>query len=92
MSELKQRRSSNETFGRLRELGDTYSAALESARNVSFEIEHQIEAAMAAGHSMTRVAEASGLSVSQLEYILVSVGVQNRLAEDRLRLALRTAG
>ncbi len=92
MGELKQRRSNNETFGRLRDLGNTYSAALESARSVSFEIEHQIEAAMAAGHSITKVAEASGLSVDQLEYILVSVGVQNRLAEDRRRMTLRSAG
>ena len=92
MGELKARHANNETFGRLRELGDAYSAALESAKVISFDIEHQIEEAMAKGHSLSRLAEASGLSVQQLEYILVAVGVQNRLAEDERRMNLRNAG
>jgi hypothetical protein len=86
------RRRNTDIFARLHDLGDRYSAALAAAKDVSSEIEHEIEAGMAAGHSLPELSEASGLSVSQIEYIRVSVDVQSRLESDRRRLNLRSTG
>ena len=77
---------------RLHELGDSYLAALEAAKDVSFKIEHQIEASLAAGHSLTELSEASGLSVSQLEYILVSAAVQDPIRMNERSFGLRATG
>jgi hypothetical protein len=77
---------------RLHELGDSYLAALEAAKDVSFKIEHQIEASLAAGHSLSELSEASGLSVSQLEYILVSAAVQDPIRMNQRNFGLRVAG
>jgi hypothetical protein len=65
---------------RLRKLGDHYLATLTTARELSAEIEQEIEIAKAAGSSLAEIGAASGLSVPQLEYILVSVSVQRDLA------------
>jgi hypothetical protein len=65
-----------ETFDRLGVLGDRYRAALDTAREVSLEIEHEMESTGAAGCSLMELSVASGLSVSQIEYILVAVDVQ----------------
>ncbi len=71
-----------ENLHRLHDLGDAYLAAMAAAKHVSAEIEHLVEVGSAAGHSLTELSEACGLSVSQIEYILVSVDVQNRLDTD----------
>jgi hypothetical protein len=71
-----------ENLHRLHDLGDAYLAALDAAKNVSEEIEHLVEVGSAAGHSLNELSEASGLSLSQIEYILVSVDVQHRLDTD----------
>ncbi|MCV7226028.1 hypothetical protein [Mycolicibacterium komossense] len=76
----------------LHELGDSYLAALEAAKDVSFKIEHQIEASLAAGHSLADLSEASGLSVGQLEYILVSAAVQDPIRMNQRNCGLRAAG
>jgi hypothetical protein len=77
---------------RLHELGDSYLAALEAAKDVSFKIEHQIEASLAAGHSLAELSAASGLSVSQLEYILVSAAVQDPIRMGQRNFGLRAVG
>jgi hypothetical protein len=64
---------------RLRELGDRYLDTLETVREVGAEIEQEVVAAQAAGHSLAQIGEASGLSVPQLEYILVAADCQRRL-------------
>jgi UDP-glucose 4-epimerase len=71
-----------ENLHRLHDLGDAYLAALDAAKHVSAEIEHLVEVGSAAGYSLSELSDASGLSVSQIEYILVSVDVQNRLDTD----------
>ncbi|CAN5879952.1 hypothetical protein BH09ACT7_BH09ACT7_27720 [soil metagenome] len=69
-----------DTSGRLRVLSQRYQAALDAARDVSLHIERELRSAVDAGCPLTALSEASGLSVSQLEYILVSVDVQRRLS------------
>jgi hypothetical protein len=65
-------------FARLRELGTTYRTALDTARSVSLAIEDAVETGQAAGYSLESLSEATGLTVEQIEYILVSVDVQRR--------------
>lgn len=91
MTRFMHRRRNTDTSARLHDLGESYAAVLAAAKDVSFEIRHEIEAGMADGHNFAELSEASGLSVSQIEYILVSVGVQDRLQTDP-RLNLRAAG
>jgi hypothetical protein len=68
--------------GTLRELGEAYLGTLASARELSVKIEQQVVAAKAAGSSLGEVSDDSGLSVSQIEYILASVDFQRRLATN----------
>jgi hypothetical protein len=68
--------------GTLRELGEAYLGTLDSARELSVKIEQQVVAAQAGGSSLEEVSDASGLSVSQIEYILASVDFQRRLAAN----------
>ena len=65
-----------ETSTRLRELVDTYLAALELAGEVRRELGREIEAARADGHSFPQLNEASGLSIATIQKILVAVGVE----------------
>ncbi|MET0701647.1 MAG: hypothetical protein ABWY93_18510 [Mycobacterium sp.] len=65
---------------RLRELGDRYRTTLDTVREVGAEIEQEVVAAQAAGHSLSQIGEASGLSVPQLEYILMAADVQRHSA------------
>jgi hypothetical protein len=74
------RRREATTRGRLRELGDRYLNALETVREVGVEIEREVVAAQAAGQSLSQIGEASGLSVAQLEYILVAADVARHSA------------
>jgi ribosomal protein L13E len=68
--------------GTLRELGEAYLGMLASARELSSKIEHQVVAAKAAGYSLGEVSDASGLTVSQIEYVLASVDFQRRSATN----------
>jgi hypothetical protein len=60
-------------------LGDRYLAALTTARELSVEIEREIEDAKAADHSMAEICTACGLSTPQIEYIVASVHIQRQL-------------
>jgi hypothetical protein len=66
----------SETSGRLRELGDTYLAALDVARDVRLELDQEFKAARAAGHSFPQLSEASGLSIGSIQNILRAVSVE----------------
>lgn len=63
---------------RLRELGDIYLGYLARTREVSTVMEREIMAARDSGQSLADVAEAAGLSIAQIEYVLVSVDYQRR--------------
>ncbi|CAN5503906.1 hypothetical protein BH09ACT8_BH09ACT8_16160 [soil metagenome] len=63
---------------RLRELGDVYLGSLARAREVGTAMEREIVAARDSGRSLAEVAEAAGLSISQIEYVLASVDLQRR--------------
>jgi hypothetical protein len=65
--------------GTLRELGEAYLGTLDAARELCGRIEQQVAAAKAAGTSLGDVSDASGLSVSQIEYILAAVDFHRRL-------------
>ncbi|CAN5461910.1 hypothetical protein BH09ACT7_BH09ACT7_31770 [soil metagenome] len=65
--------------GRLQDLGASYLDALAATRELGGEIERQVVAAQADGQSMAQISEASGLSVSQLEYIVVAAECQRPL-------------
>ena len=65
-----------ETSTRLRELVDTYRAALELAGEVRRELAREIEAERADGHSFPQLNAASGLSIAAIQNILVAVGVE----------------
>ena len=65
-----------ETSTRLRELADTYLAALELAGGVRRELGREIEAARADGLSFPQLNEVSGLSAATIQNILVAVGVE----------------
>ena len=65
-----------ETSTRLRELVETYLAALELAGGARRELAREIEAARADGHSFPQLNEASGLSTATIQKILVAVGVE----------------
>jgi hypothetical protein len=71
-----------ESGGTLRELSEAYLCTLDSARELSVKIEQQVVAAKAAGSSLGEVSDASGLSVSQIEYILASVDFHRRFATN----------
>jgi hypothetical protein len=73
------RRAEPRTRNRLRELSTRYVDTLAAARELSAEIEQEVVAAQAAGRSLPEISEASGLSVAQIEYVLVSVDFQRRL-------------
>jgi hypothetical protein len=64
---------------RLREMGDIYLGSLARARELSAEMEREIVVARAAGQSLAQISKSSGLSVSQLEYVLASVDFQRRV-------------
>jgi hypothetical protein len=64
---------------RLRELAVSYLDSLDTARNLGAAIEQEVVAAQAAGSTLTQLSEASGLTVSQLEYLLVAAECQRRL-------------
>lgn len=70
-----------DTLTRLGALGDRYLASLSTARELSVEIEQQVEIAKAAGNSLAEISRASGLSETQIEYIVVSVHVQQELVD-----------
>jgi hypothetical protein len=63
---------------RLRDLGDAYLDMVVTARGISADIAQAVTAAQAAGQSLAQISDASGLSVSQIEYILVAEDVQRR--------------
>ena len=63
---------------RLRELGDVYLGSLARARELSAEMERDIVVARDSGQSLAEVSKASGLSISQIEYVLASVDFQRR--------------
>ncbi len=65
-----------ETSNRLRELVDTYLAALQLAGDVRRELGREIVAARADGHSFPQLNEASGLSIATIQKILVAVGIE----------------
>jgi len=65
-----------ETSTRLRELVETYLAALELAGGARRELGREIEAARADGHSFPQLNEASGLSYRNYPEDLVAVGVE----------------
>ena len=65
-----------ETSTRLRELVETYLAALELAGEVRRELAREIEAARAHGHSFPQLNEESGLSIATIQKILVAVAVE----------------
>jgi hypothetical protein len=71
-----------ESGGTLRELSEAYLCTLDIARELSVKIEQQVVAAEAAGSSLGEVSDASGLSVSQIEYILASVDFHRRFAAN----------
>lgn len=66
----------SEASGRLSELGDTYLAALDVAREARLELVQEVTAAMAAGHSFPQLSEASGLSIATIQNILRAVSVE----------------
>ncbi|MET0704819.1 MAG: hypothetical protein ABWY93_34650 [Mycobacterium sp.] len=92
MTKFMQRRGNPEMLDRLHELGDSYTATLAAVRDVSVQIDRAVEAGLAAGLSLEQLSEASGLSMSQLEYVLVSVDVQTRVDTDVREPKLRAAG
>ncbi len=63
---------------RLRELGDVYLGSLARARELSAELEREIVVARDAGQSLAEVSTSSGLSISQVEYVLASIDFQRR--------------
>jgi uncharacterized protein YdbL (DUF1318 family) len=65
-----------EAIGRLRELGDTYLAALDVAREASLELAQEVQVARAAGHSFQQLSQASGLSIATIQNILIAVSVE----------------
>jgi len=65
-----------ETSARLRELVDTYLAALRVVVEVRLELSQEIEDARAHGHSILQLIEASGLSIASIQKILVSAAVE----------------
>src|SRR5262245_4674179 len=64
------------TGGRLRELGDTYLAALDAARQARLELVREVETARVAGHSFPQLCEASGLPIATIQNILRTVSVE----------------
>jgi len=66
----------SETIGRLRELGDTYLAALDVAREIRLELDQEFKVASAAGHSFEQLSEVSGLSIGTIQNILRAVSVE----------------
>lgn len=74
-----------DTLTRLGTLGDLYLAGLTNTRELSVEIEEQVEIAKEAGNSLTEISRASGLSATQIEYIVVSVHVQQQFTDHRHR-------
>lgn len=92
MTKFMQRRGNTETFDRLHELGDSYTAALAALRQVSAQMDREIETAVAAGLSLDKLSEVSGLTVAQLEYISIATAVQNSFDNDVRRSNLRAAG
>ncbi|MCV7225364.1 hypothetical protein [Mycolicibacterium komossense] len=75
------RNRSAEAFKRLRSLGQMYLTSLTTARELSVEIEHEVKTAKAAGRSLAEISKAAGLSTAQIEYILMSVQVQQSLTD-----------
>jgi hypothetical protein len=63
----------------LRELATRYLDTLATARSLSVDIEQEVVAAQATGRSLAQISEASGLTVAQIEYILVAADCQRRL-------------
>ncbi len=64
------------TSARLRELVDSYLAALRVVGELGLELSQEIEDARACGHSILQLIEASGLSTASIQKILVSVAVE----------------
>lgn len=70
-----------DTLSRLGALGDQYLASLSHARELAAEIEQQVEIAKAAGNSLAEISRAAGLSEAQIEYIVVSVHIQQQYTD-----------
>ncbi len=78
------RPDSDDAMERLRELGGIYLTALNTARDVSADIAQEVAVANTGGSSLVEISAASGLSVPQIEYILVAVNVQRQLTDYSL--------
>jgi hypothetical protein len=73
----------SETSGRLRELGDTYLAALDVARELRLALDQEFKAARAADHSFPQLSEASGLPIATIQSILRAVAVDETSLKPR---------
>jgi hypothetical protein len=70
-----------DTLSRLGVLGDQYLASLSHARELGAEIDQQVEIAKAAGRSLAEISRAAGLSEAQIEYIAVSVHIEQQYTD-----------
>lgn len=70
-----------DTLSRLGALGDQYLASLSRARELGAEIEQQVEIAKEEGKSLAEISRAAGLSEAQIEYIVVSVHIQQEYTD-----------
>ncbi len=64
----------------IRALGDRYLDALDTAREVSLQIAREMAYVEAGGRPLSDLSEASGLSVTQIEYLFMAVDVQKHLS------------
>lgn len=59
-----------ETMARIKKLADEYHAHTAQARVVRRELDEELRAAKAAGHSYPQLREASGLSIATLQSVM----------------------